>query len=326
MRSPVPEPDVVVACPSLALDRTLLVGTLTPGEIHRPLRVDVRGGGKGGNVARVLATLGATVELVGIVGPPGDPVTEALLVSLRRPGLRVQAVPGCATRTCTTIVAQAPPQLTAFYEPAGPCGARAWAAFAAAVVAAARGAAVAVLTGSLPPDIGPEQVRELADATMGTGAPLVCDLTGAALAAVLGARPALVTPNAAEAAAALGLPPAPAGLDRAVDLARRLLAGGAQAAVVSAGADGLAVASAAGGDRWTARMPARAVPVCNPTGAGDVLTAVLADGMRAGRPLTDSAERALGLATVSCTTFAAADLPARAPDMPPQSEVPAWQQ
>lgn len=38
--------EVVVACPALALDRTLLVDRVSPGELHRPTHVDARGEAK----------------------------------------------------------------------------------------------------------------------------------------------------------------------------------------------------------------------------------------------------------------------------------------
>ncbi|MDQ6874568.1 MAG: PfkB family carbohydrate kinase [Actinomycetota bacterium] len=309
------EPDVVVACPSLALDRTLLVDRLVAGQMHRPLRVDARGGGKGGNVARVLAALGRSVHLVGIVGPADDPEADFVIRSLRRAGIRVTALRGSATRTCTTVVEAPTATVTAFYEPAPPCVPALWDQFATEAKAAGDGGSIFVLTGSLPPGVEASQVAELAWAAISVSTAVVCDLAGAALAAVLPSRPDIVTPNLTEAATALDLTGELPGLEPPVDLARLLVAAGARAAVVSAGSSGAGVAST--GPGAPGRVPAPAVRARNPTGAGDVLTAALAHGLRGGRPLGRSVEQAVRLASASCTTFAAADLP-------PRQEVPSW--
>lgn len=299
--------DVVVACPSLALDRTLLVDRLLPGDVHRPLRVDVRGGGKGGNVARVLAGLGASVHLVGIVGPPDDPQTEFVVRSLQRAGIRVSPVYGSAMRTCTTVASESADSVTSFYESAASCGPDGWANFAAAARAAAGSGAVVVFTGSLPPDVPTAQLAELAWTAITLSTAVVCDLAGAALTAVLGSRPDVVTPNAAEAAEALGLASGSPDQGLPTDLARRLVAAGARAAVVTAGSAGVDVA--AGDAVAPRRVVAPTVRVRNPTGAGDVLTAALALALHGGRSVTASAAQAVRLASESCTTFAAADLP-----------------
>lgn len=310
----VAEPDVVVACPSLALDRTLLVERLIAGEMHRPLRVDARGGGKGGNVARVLAALGRSVHLVGIVGPAEDPEADFVIRSLRRAGVRVTALRGSATRTCTTVVEAPTATVTAFYEPPPRCEAGLWEEFATEARAAGDAGSIFVLTGSLPPGVDAAQISELAWAAISVSTAVICDLAGAALAAVLPSRPDIVTPNLAEAAAALGPAGEIPGLEPPVDLAELLVAAGARAAVVSAGSGGVGVASTGSA---AGRVSAPVVRACNPTGAGDVLTAALAHGLRGGRSLGRSVEQAVRLASASCTTFAAADLP-------PRQEVPGW--
>ena len=69
---------VTVTC-NPAVDLTYRVPRLTPGAVHRVARVEERAGGKGVNVARVLAQLGESVA-EGTIGrwlkQPGDTVAK----------------------------------------------------------------------------------------------------------------------------------------------------------------------------------------------------------------------------------------------------------
>lgn len=297
--------EVVVACPALALDRTLLVDRVSLGELHRPIDVDVRGGGKGGNVARTLVALGTSVRLIGIVGSKSEPETDFVVADLREAGVQVIPVWGRGTRTCTTIVERSGPRVTAFYESAPACQPEVWAGFVAAAEAAVCSSATVVLTGSVPLGVTAEQMATFAESLKTLSGNLICDLAGQVLSAVLGKEPRIVTPNASEAVNALGLSDGLSDQHDPLYLAQRLVSAGAEAAVVSAGPAGAGLAT---DERASRRVPAPAVPVLNPTGAGDVLTAGLAQGLVKGWSPTAAAEQAVRLASHSCTTFAAADL------------------
>lgn len=212
---------------------------------------------------------------------------------------------GPSTRTCTTIVETSGPRVTAFYEPAPACQPKVWAGFVAAAEAAVSSSATVVLTGSVPLGVTAEQMATFAESLKNLSGNLVCDLTGQVLSAVLVKEPRLVTPNAFEAVEALGLSDDRSDQHDPIYLAQRLVSAGAEAAVVSAGQAGAGLAT---DERASRRVPAPAVPVLNPTGAGDVLTAALAQGLVEGWSLTAAAEQAIRLASHSCTTFAAADL------------------
>jgi tagatose 6-phosphate kinase len=94
----------------------------------------------------------------------------------------------------------------------------------------------------------------------------------------LAVRPTLVTPNAAEVEALFGQP-----VDcdaAAAAAARHLVAAGAGNAVISRGPDGLV--AAVDGRLLAVRLPESIIG--NPTGAGDALTAALAQALSTGRP------------------------------------------
>lgn len=128
---------------------------------------------------------------------------------------------------------------------------------------------VLALCGSLPEGLAPAAVGALVAEAGRRWAAVVVDGSGAALEAALPARPAVVKPNQAEAAATTGeVDP--------VASARALVAAGARAALISCGADGVVLVPGEGAAEVvrTARPGERLTG--NPTGAGDAATAAVA--------------------------------------------------
>ena len=122
-----------------------------------------------------------------------------------------------------------------------------WSAFEAAVAGALRGHRVLVCSGSLPPGAPPDALARLTAIAREHGATAIVDASGPALSAALAGAPDLVTPNLAEAEAALGLGTGDEPVDvppdarpRAEAAALALCDGGARAAVVTAAAAGAA--------------------------------------------------------------------------------------
>ena len=130
-----------------------------------------------------------------------------------------------------------------------------------------------VLAGSLPPGLPETTYRDLIGWLRNLRLPTVLDASGAALAAALGARPALVKPNVEEAAALLGykLDHDDVALAGAEELRRR----GAEQVVISLGERG-AVAVGDGG-QWKVVPPW--VNALSTVGSGDSMVAGLAIGL-----------------------------------------------
>jgi fructose-1-phosphate kinase PfkB-like protein len=131
---------------------------------------------------------------------------------------------------------------------------------------------------------------------------VLVDGAGPLVAAALAAAPDLVTPNLAEAEAALGRGDGSEPVDvpedarpRAEAAAAALRDGGARAAVVTAAAAGVALATA-DGVSW---LPAPVAEVRNPIGAGDALAAGLAAALERGAALP-AATRAGMAAAAAC--------------------------
>jgi len=245
---------------NLALDVTYDVPELRIGGSHRVSAVRSRAGGKGVNVARVAATLGHQVLVLGFVG---GVTGEAVAAELFDAGLTALLTPIAGeTRRTVAIVNGVDGDATIFNEAGPSVSADEWRAFADRMPWGRLG--VLACSGSIPPGIPADAYAEIAVRARQHDVLTVIDAGGPALteAAKVGA---VVRANAAELREALG--------DLEVeDGARQLVALGATAAVITDGSRGMVAASNKG--VWRA-LPVERVSG-NPTGAGDACTAVVA--------------------------------------------------
>ncbi|MEU9782591.1 1-phosphofructokinase family hexose kinase [Streptomyces phaeochromogenes] len=270
-----------------ALDITYRVRGLRPHTSHRVTEVIERPGGKGLNVARVLAALGHEVTVTGFVGgATGRAVQERLthtagvvdaLVPVAGPTRRTIAVADTATGD-TTQLNEPGPSIT----PAE------WSAFQEAYEVLLRSASAVALCGSLPPGVPVGAYAQLVRTARALAVPVLLDTSGEPLRRGLAARPDIVKPNADELAELTGShDPSQATRD-----ARRR---GAHSVVASLGAEGL-LARTPDGD-WRAAPP-RAVRG-NPTGAGDSVVAGLLSGLVERLPWPERLARAVALSAAS---------------------------
>ena len=309
---------IVIACPNLSLDRTMLVDRVSIGSVHRSVEADVRGGGKGVNIARALSRMnGGDAVVVGIAaGHTG----RAVLGLLADEGITTGAIecPG-ETRSCLTVVSE--DRVTVFNEEGPFVDDRHWRDYEDSVISLLDRAAgrprpdrsspgVFVCSGSFPPGAPAEGAARLVTAARAAGYLSICDTSGEQLAAALGARPDLVKPNLPEAEAVLGaggdepVDPGDDALERALAAAERLIERGPRAVVVSAGSAGASLVDSEKGMTWGAAP----VKVVNPVGAGDCLVAGYVIGQRRGNSRSDSVALGLAMAGASCETFYAGDL------------------
>ncbi|MDD9377217.1 1-phosphofructokinase family hexose kinase [Streptomyces sp. ZAF1911] len=282
-----------------ALDVTYRVPRLLAHASHRVTEVTERPGGKGLNVARVLAAIGHEVTATGFAGGPTGHLVRELLASAS-PGVRDELVP-CAgtTRRTLAVVDEASGDTTQFNEPGPLITAAEWSVFLSRYEALLTGGARAVaLCGSLPPGVPVGAYATLVRAARAAGVPVLLDTSGEALRRGVAARPDVIKPNAAELAELTGSrDPLPATRD-----ARRR---GAHAVVTSLGPAGLLAATALG--TWRAAPPRTLTG--NPTGAGDSAVAGLLSALTEGLAWPDRLTRAVALsaATVTSPTAGAFD-------------------
>lgn len=267
-----------------ALDLTVRLPALRPGEVNRGEALHVQAAGKGLNVAQVLADLGHQVTVGGFLGADNPEAFEALF-AVRGFDDRFIRVPG-QTRSNLKL-AEAGGRVTDINGPGLLIEADARQQLLDGLDQALPGHDAVVVAGSLPRGLDIAWFEALLAHIGRHGVPLALDTSGGALAAGLRARPWLVKPNLEELAEACG---APLGDDAALAAqAAEWLAQGVGQLVVSRGAEGVSWFAADGA--WRSRPPQ--VDVVSTVGAGDSLLAGMLHGLLQGWP----AERTLRLAT-----------------------------
>ncbi|MET9384594.1 1-phosphofructokinase family hexose kinase [Streptomyces sp. NPDC002928] len=270
-----------------ALDITYRVRSLRPHASHRVSEVLERPGGKGLNVARVLAALGHPVTVTGFAGgATGRAVQERLTGT---PGVADALLPVTGTtRRTIAVVDERTGDTTQLNEPGPAITPAEWSAFQEAYEDLLAGADAVALCGSLPPGVPVGAYAGLVRAARAAGVPVLLDTNGEPLRRGIAARPDIVKPNTDELAELTGSHE-PFG---ATEDARRR---GARAVVASLGPKGLLATTPEG--RWRATPPAHVHG--NPTGAGDSAVAGLLSGLVENLPWPDRLARAVALSAAT---------------------------
>jgi 1-phosphofructokinase family hexose kinase len=274
---------IITVTPNPAWDITYEVPVLVPGEVHRVTSVRRRLGGKGVNVARVLAATGR--DAVAVIPGPAGLAAEAGFDAGGSARLLCDVVPVLPAIRQTLVVHGGDGATTSLWEPgvqpdpgAGPAltgRVRTWLCpdCPAGASSTGPGATGIAISGSLPPGLDTRLHARLAAMALDAGVPAVVDTSGDALAHATTVPGVVLAPNAAELAQLTGRDCREQA--DALDAARGLLAGGPLAVVVTLGEDGLAAVTRDG--TWHGRL---AEPLAgNPTGAGDAAAAALIAGL-----------------------------------------------
>ncbi|WP_433333427.1 1-phosphofructokinase family hexose kinase [Spirillospora sp. CA-294931] len=277
-----------------ALDVTYELPAVAWQGSNRVAAVRERAGGKGVNVARVAAALGAPVIASGLLG--GD--TGSLIrADLDQVGLQhsFSPVQGTSRRTLT-VVETGSGEATVFNESGPRVSEAEWTAFLAHYRTLLPQAEVVVLSGSLPPGVPPNAYAVLAGEA---SVPVIIDADGETLTLGVAGRPALVKPNAEELTRATGEASPLAG-------ARALQASGATSVLVSLGPEGMLAVTPEGA--WQAVPPA---PVSgNPTGAGDSAVAAAARALSRDDSWPDLLRHAVAVSAAAVVAPVAGDFDA----------------
>lgn len=287
-----------------AIDRTVAVPGFAVGRVNRTAGEWRHAGGKGVNVATVLAGLGQATTVTGWLGTDNAAVFEEHFARL---GLsdRFVRVAG-ATREGIKLIDERAGQTTDINFPGMPVSGEALARLLQAVDQIASVGGWWVLSGSIPPGAPAEVYATLADRIIRRGGRCVLDTSGDALRLGLSARPTVVKPNVDELRDLTGMPlPDVAAVTIAAgDLVRE----GVQLVVVSMGADGAVFTSA---DGSFLALPPR-VEVRSTVGAGDAMVAGLVHGLSTGKGLADVARFATAVAADAVTRIGAVGMDAEA--------------
>ncbi|MFI6686224.1 1-phosphofructokinase family hexose kinase [Streptomyces sp. NPDC050485] len=282
-----------------ALDITYRVPALVPHASHRVEEVTERPGGKGLNVARVLAALGHETVVTGFVGGPSGEVLRALLADLA-PVDALVPIEG-ATRRTIAVVDAGSGDTTQLNEPGPLVSPAEWDAFLATYERLLADADAVALCGSLPPGLPVGAYAQLVRQARTAKVPVLLDTSGEPLRRGIAARPDLVKPNAAELAQLTG---SREPLRAAGDARRR----GAHTVVASLGPEGLLAAAPEG--LWQAAPPAAVQG--NPTGAGDSAVAGLLSALVEGLDWPGRLTRAVALSAATVLAPAAGEFDRKA--------------
>jgi 1-phosphofructokinase family hexose kinase len=274
---------IITVTPNAALDVTYEVDELRPQHSHRVRAMHQRAGGKGVNVASVLALMGHEVVATGFAGgATGVQIRADLDVR----GLRHRLVEcDSESRRTINVVSAMNGEATIFNEPGPQVPAPRWRELLDNLCELLDSTAdpVVVLSGSLPRGLATDAYAEMITLCRGRGARTIVDTSRAPFLSAVSAGPDLVKPNTAELVEAV------ATLDPilgAAELRRR----GARTVVVSAGGDGLMLLpSQRRGWRGRLAEPLRG----NPTGAGDAAVGALAAGLATGATAHDMVQAAV---------------------------------
>lgn len=286
---------ILTLTPNPALDLTYLVDDVRSRQEHRVHEVHAAPGGKGVNVARVLAQLGTDVLCGGLLGGTTGEQIRALLTE-EGIAQRWTPITGTTRRTVTAIDDRG---ATGFNEPGPSVTAEELTALRSDLSDALsrRDPHVDAVTisGSLPPGADGAFLTDLVRLVRDQGRPVLVDTSGPELLSAAHAGASVLKPNTDEAIAATG---AATPLEAAIALTEH----GVPHVICSLGADGM-LGLQRTGDRvraWHAHLPA---PVCgNPTGAGDSVVAVLASTLLiGGSDLPQALRRAVAVSASAVT-------------------------
>lgn len=252
---------IVTLTPNPAVDVTYTVSQLLHGQVHRVQQMTEAAGGKGVNVARVLALVGQQVRCTGFLAGQMGEHLEDLLAEADIPQ-DWTLVEGDTRRTVNVVDSR---DATIFNEPGPTVTVRDWDQLTGSVLGLLDEQDVLTVSGSTPPGTKPGLLGLLVQSAVELGAVVIADTSGQNLLEAAAAGAACLKPNEEELLTATGAAETAGG-------ARELLRRGAGAVVVSRGPDGLELFTPDG--RWHAKPAERLVG--NPTGAGDAAVAALA--------------------------------------------------
>ena len=258
----------LVICPNLAIDRMLAGDLVRPGGMTRCRALRTQAGGKGANVLRATLALGGEGLLTGFAAGRGGRLIAELA---HDEGLELDVLAAEGEARVSTVVLGDDGSVTRLYE----FGPEVAPADEQALTHLVGGHAAgqdewAVICGAAPPGASPGFYAALVRTARSAGYRVLVDATGEQLAGALAERPDLVKVNLAEACSAVGAPEAhcadekeaaPEALEaEGLELCRRLVAAGANGAVLTLAAAG-AVAVLDGAEwRVTTRRVARRQP------------------------------------------------------------------
>lgn len=255
-----------------------------------PARRDPGGGGI--NVARVIHRLGGDcVALYLAGGAPGRMLDEMIdAEGVRSISLRIRG----ETRENFSVREISTGREFRFVLPGPTVSDHEWQTCLSHIAGMETAPKYLVLSGSVPPGVPVDIYARIAQRARETGARVVLDTSGPALAAALGVGVFMVKPSLSELRTLTGAPLAEE--SQWLDAARTIVAEGkAEVVALSLGELGALVVTAA----RTLRAPALSVPVSSSIGAGDSFVAAMVWALDRGGDLDEAVRYAVAAASAT---------------------------
>jgi 1-phosphofructokinase len=275
-----------------ALDLTVQLTRLEPGQVNRSDDMHTHAAGKGVNVAQVLADLGHQLTVSGFLGEDNPQAFETLFARRGFVDAFIR-VPG-ETRSNIKL-AESDGRITDLNGPGPLVNEAAQQALLDRLDQIAAGHDAVVVAGSLPRGVSPQWFQALLIRLKDLGLKVALDTSGEALRAGLAAAPWLIKPNTEELAEALDNPVV--SVVAQAEAANRLQAQGVEHVVISHGADGVNWFGV--GCALHAQPPK--VSVASTVGAGDSLLAGMLHGLLSAHTPEQTLRTATAIAAMAVT-------------------------
>ena len=250
-----------------AIDKTVVIENLSPGQVNRVASVRVDAGGKGINVSKCLRALGADTVAAAILAGSAGKQLEDMLKALNIPVLQVN-VPG-QSRTNLKIIDPVKKENTDINEPGPKVMPEDLDALRLMLGSKVKKGDSIVLSGSLPAGVEADLYRVWTTYFRELGAAVFLDADGEPMAQGIQASPYMIKPNNHELARLLGKEKL--SLEEMCSEGKHLVESGIREVVISLGGDGALFVSNEG----VFHAEGLSVPVKSTVGAGDSMVAAM---------------------------------------------------
>lgn len=250
-----------------AIDKTVVIENLSPGQVNRVASVRVDAGGKGINVSKCLRALGADTVAAAILAGSAGKQLEDMLKALNIPVLQVN-VPG-QSRTNLKIIDPVKKENTDINEPGPKVMPEDLEALRLMLGSKVKKGDSIVLSGSLPAGVEADLYRVWTTYFRELGAAVFLDADGEPMAQGIQASPYMIKPNNHELARLLGKEKL--SLEEMCSEGKHLVESGIREVVISLGGDGALFVSNEG----VFHAEGLSVPVKSTVGAGDSMVAAM---------------------------------------------------
>lgn len=228
------QPKIATVTLNPAIDQTISIGNFQAGKVNRVEKSRSDAGGKGVNVASILADFGFPVAVTGFLGKDNLHLFKQLFAKKAIEDYFVR-ISG-STRVGIKIVDEVNQATTDINFPGPPPSSADIHALMQVIEKLVTDCAWFVLSGSIPPGVSGDIYRHLIEKIQATGKRTALDTSGQPLARALEVCPALIKPNIDELAEISGR--SLTTKSEILEAARRLVERGIETVVISMGEDG----------------------------------------------------------------------------------------